>query len=57
MWDFLLKLLVKIFKLISPDMRKWLLEMLDKLEEMAKETPNPFDDFFVWLLKQIFAAD
>lgn len=55
----MMRLLVEIIKLIfgrvSPEMRKYLVEMVDKLDEKAKSTKNPFDDLGVMLLKALLA--
>ena len=45
------KLIEQILKVISPQIRKALVELVTKLEVSAKETPNPWDDVFVGLLK------
>lgn len=47
----LLTLLLSVISLISPEFRKLLVEYVDKLEKHAKETPSPFDDIAVRVLK------
>ncbi len=47
----LLVLLAEILKLISPQLRTALVELVNRLEAQAKETPNQWDDIFVGLLK------
>ncbi len=47
----LLVLLAEILKLVSPQLRTALVELVNRLEAQAKETPNQWDDIFVGLLK------
>ncbi|RLF87748.1 hypothetical protein DRN34_01010 [Thermococci archaeon] len=60
-WKFLLTafsgIIGQIIKVVSPELRKMLVEMLRNLYEHAKETPNPWDDFLVELLVQVLGID
>ena len=46
-------LLEQMLKVISPNLKKAVEELVLKLEEQAKATPNPWDDIFVGLLKRV----
>ena len=56
-WQWVLRVVMFIFRQISPDLRKEIVKLLLQLKEYAKQTPNPFDDFFVDLLLEIFAVE
>jgi len=60
-WKFLLTafsgIIGQIVKVVSPELRKMLVEMIINLYEKAKQTENPWDDFLVELLAQILAID
>ena len=56
-WNWILKILTFIFKQVSPDLRKKIVELLLQLKEYAKTTPNEWDNFFVDLLLDIFAVE
>lgn len=43
-----------LLKAISPELRKALIDFIIHLGVMAKETPNPFDDVVVSVLKVLF---
>lgn len=36
---------------MSPELRKAMVEFVNRLEAQAKETPNPWDDIFVGIVK------
>ncbi len=46
-------LLEQILKQISPELRKALIEFVNRLEADAKKTANPWDDIFVGLIKLV----
>lgn len=46
-------LIRQMLSVISPELRKVVTELVNKLEADAKKTPNPWDDIFVGLLKYI----
>ena len=60
-WKFLLTafsgIIGQIVKVISPELRKMLVEMVINLYQKAKATPNPWDDFLVELLAQVLGID
>lgn len=43
-----------LLKAISPELRKAIVDFINNLGDIAKETPNPFDDTAVSILKVIF---
>lgn len=49
----LIRLLFKTAENITPEIREKVKELLDDLERKAKETASPFDDFFVWIIRQL----
>ena len=49
--NWILRLIGLIVGQASPEIRKMLVEWLNTLEKNAKETPNPWDDVLVRLLK------
>ena len=49
------KLLSALIDSISPDVKKFILESIDKLDVKAQATKNPFDDILVKLLQSIFS--
>ena len=51
------RLLGHLVENISDDLRKAIINMIKKLDEIAKSTPNPIDDFAVALLKAIVGID
>lgn len=44
-------LLQQVVRQISPEIRKGMVEFVNKLEVEAKETVNPWDDIFVGIVK------
>lgn len=50
----LLVLLPLIINVISPVIREFLVKFIYDMEQKAKLTLNPFDDFFVSMLKELF---
>ena len=40
----------------TPEIRTGVIQLLDKLEEQAKKTPNPWDDILIGLLKTIMTG-
>jgi len=49
----LISVLGAILSVVSPEIRKALVDFVKKLEAKAKETPNPADDMLVDFLKHI----
>lgn len=54
---FVFKLIQVVLNNVSGDLRKAVKEGIQKLEVVAKKTPNPFDDFAVSILKVIVGID
>lgn len=52
-----MKFLLLLLEKITPDLRQLLIGMVAKLEEKAKQTPNPYDDIFVYFLKKVLSID
>ena len=50
----IVKILTALISNISPDVKQFISESIDKLDEKAKSTANPFDDLLVLFLKAIF---
>ena len=44
-------LLGQVVAQMSPEIRKGMVEFVNKLEAQAKATPNPWDDIFVGIVK------
>lgn len=44
-------LLGQVVAQMSPEIRKGMVEFVNKLESDAKATPNPWDDIFVGIVK------
>lgn len=53
-WIF--KLIALVIGVVTPEIRTGVTELLDKLEEKAKKTANPWDDILVAMLKQIITG-
>jgi len=55
------KILVKIIetaiKQMSPQLRAAIKELIVKLDQVAKTTPNPWDDLLVMFAKAIFESE
>ena len=49
--EWILRLITLIVGSASPELRKLIKEWVTELELRAKETPNPFDDVLVGLIK------
>jgi len=49
----LMRMLFKTAEHMTPEIKEKIKEILDELEQKAKQTANPFDDFFVWILRQL----
>jgi len=49
----ILKFLPLLISSLSPVIRDFLSEAIKELEKKAKETKNPYDDFFIEFLKII----
>lgn len=49
--EWILRLISLIVGSASPELRKLIKEWVLELEKRAKETPNPFDDVLVGLIK------
>lgn len=46
-------LVQQLLSVISPELRKAVIEFVAQLEEQAKKTPNKWDDILVGLLKGV----
>jgi len=55
--DFLIKALGVILPVLTPTIRESIEEFLSDLYGKAKETPNPWDDFFVKFLMRIVGIE
>ena len=53
----LAKLLPLILTVMSPEIKKAIIEFVNKLDEMAKKTPNKWDDIAVDILKSVINTD
>ena len=51
--EWIFRLIGLIVAVASPELRKALKEWLDILEKRAAETPNPWDDILVAMLRTI----
>ena len=51
--EWIFRLIGLIVAVASPELRKALKEWLDILEKKAEETPNPWDDILVAMLRTI----
>ena len=49
--EWILRLITLIVGSASPELRQLIKEWVLELEKRAKETPNPFDDVLVGLIK------
>ena len=52
---FFIKVISSLIKNISPDVKEFILDNINKLDEKAQTTKNPFDDLLVDFLKAIFS--
>ena len=52
----LLQLVTIMLGVITPQLREGLNEFISNLEKQAAETPNPWDDIFVGLLKTLLGV-
>jgi len=55
--DLTIRVLSAILNVVSPSIRKLLAEFVQDLYQKAKETPNPWDDFFVKLLAGLLGVE
>jgi len=53
----LLQLVTMMLSVITPQLREGLNEFVLNLERQAAETPNPWDDIFVGLLKTLLGSE
>lgn len=53
----LFRILLLIVTMLSPELRKALVAMLNSLEAEAKKTTTPADDILVAILKQLLLGD
>lgn len=53
----ILQIITMVVGVASPEIRTGVLQLLNKLEEQAKKTPNPWDDILVGLLKTIMTGE
>ncbi|GAH91451.1 unnamed protein product [marine sediment metagenome] len=56
MHEWIFKLIGLVIGVVSPELRTGVARLLDKLEEQAKRTANPWDDILVAMLKQIMTG-
>lgn len=55
--EWILRLITLIVGSASPELRKLIKDWVIELEARAKETPNPFDDVLVGLIKIVLNVD
>jgi len=48
-------IILNLFKLIGPELKKTLIDALDQWETKAKETKTPIDDIIVGILKTLLS--
>lgn len=53
MSNWLLLLVQQMLSVISPEIRKAVIEFVNQLEAAAKKTDNPWDDIVVGILKTV----
>jgi len=51
------RLLGLVVPVASPEIRNTLNELLDRLEQQAKETPNPWDDVLADMLNSVLRPE
>ena len=51
------KIIQKIMEQMSDSLRKEILAVVQKLENVAKQTQNPWDDILVLILKVVIGVD
>ncbi len=51
------KLLKMVVEYLSPEFRRMLVDWILDLEKKAEETPSPYDNILVYLLKRLLAID
>jgi len=51
------KIIEQIVKQMSDNLRKELMAAIQKLETVAKQTQNPWDDILVLILKVVIGVD
>ncbi|GAH42770.1 unnamed protein product [marine sediment metagenome] len=56
MHEWIFGLIRLVIGVVSPELRTGVAALLDKLEEQAKRTSNPWDDILVAMLKQIMTG-
>lgn len=52
----LAKLAQQVIQQVSPELKKLICESINTWEAKAKETPSPWDDIVVELLKALFSC-
>ena len=56
MGKYLLALIRLLVTVVSPEIRKGIVDMLNNLEIQAKKTPNEWDDVIVAMLKTLLLS-
>jgi len=51
--EFLVRLLRLVIPHITPEIRNFIREVLNSLEDRVKKTNNPWDDLFVEIVKMV----
>lgn len=49
--EWILRLIEIVLKSASPELRQFIIDWVKEIEAKAKETPNPWDDVLVGLIK------
>jgi len=53
--EWILRIITMVITVMSPELRKALVDMVNNLDVQAKKTSNPLDDILVGLLKSILS--
>lgn len=51
--EWILRIITMVLGVMTPELRESLIAFVRSMEANAKETPNPWDDIFVGLLKSL----
>lgn len=53
LWDLLVSVVQAILRVVSPEIRDYLCNMVRDLKKKAAQTDNPFDDMLVGVLAEL----
>lgn len=54
--EWIFRVIELVIGIVSPEIRTGVVELLDKLDEKAKQTKNPWDDMLVAMLRTIMTG-